>query len=717
MAVVAGSRMAAKRKEKAQRAEMQRSHEGALVGSSDSSDDEGGTPRTPGIKMNLKDLIDMGKADLGDLPAGEEAVPYNSDGTVRRWPTANENHTTVTEGQVHFLPAVAADFDEGTEMGEAARAKFTISIAAALGITPECVKITDCHDLSFLESVQELGRREEAEELVAGLDDKEEAEAELYELQMKHGKARFKAAVKKWRAREHGRGDIKLGRVRRRKEKLERLLDEMEREHNDGKPDESDFVPKRRHSIDNHTDPEHVMRDSNRKASTNGPGGAPASPDGGPQPASPVQPGGDDGGEEGGNVEGKKSAANPYGLSAELLKAKLEFDQKRRATTSLGKFSCRHQTRGGWLDESGLEPGMAVLTALSTRIVMVVMYCLVVAGLPHADTHTLSSAQYLRVGLRPVAWSEIENGTLGTTLNESCWNNCTAYGPMGAYGHPGGDGFWGVVHVLVRQSVVYILLVALASWHDLRLLRDPESTEATQLEIFRGLCDTDNQWKLPLGLGFATPGVGGTVPLGGNIAAAAFTILSALVMFLAGGDIAADASYTNANPAERFQLRFLPGVTAWEILAGRANCACSYKWVSGSGTMYTRWVLLHGLSVATAWQTVVIWWRIYSGYLTSTWLVSGNYGVKVVTAEAAGALVFDPAAMSLAGSAAGGDEEEEVVYFSGDFKQTIREGAEPQDGGWHFWERRSEMGAWVLLTVSAVLPILIRTTGFSDVPQ
>ena len=77
---------------------------------------------------------------------------------MRRWPTAKENHTTVTDGQIHFLPAVASDFDEGTELGEAARMKFRLSVAASLGITPECVKITDVRDVSFLEAVQELAR-------------------------------------------------------------------------------------------------------------------------------------------------------------------------------------------------------------------------------------------------------------------------------------------------------------------------------------------------------------------------------------------------------------------------------------------------------------------------------------------------------------------------------------------------------------------------------
>eukprot|EP01043_Picozoa_sp_COSAG02_P026779 COSAG02_NODE_1553_length_11961_cov_5.094335_2_plen_276_part_00 len=186
----------------------------------------------PGIQMDLKDLVDMGKADLGDLPEGADAVPLLPDGSVRRWPTANENHTTVTQGEVHFLPAVASDFDPSTELGEAARTKFQLSVAASLGITPECIRITDVRDVSFLEAVQELARREEHEQLLDGLDEPEEAEEELYELQMKHGKARFKQAVKKWRKRDHSNGDLKTSQVRRRKEKLERLLDDLEQEHN-----------------------------------------------------------------------------------------------------------------------------------------------------------------------------------------------------------------------------------------------------------------------------------------------------------------------------------------------------------------------------------------------------------------------------------------------------------------------------------------------------
>jgi hypothetical protein len=379
MAVKGATRLHRQRREAAEaRAEAQAAHEEGLS-SDDGSDSDDERVAQPGIKMNLQDLVDMGKADLSDLPHGADAVPVMADGRVRRWPTANENHTTITEGQIHFLPAQAADFDEKSEIGEAARTKFQLSVAASLGITPECVKITDVRDVSFLEAVQELGRREEQEELLAGLDDKEEAEEELYELQMKHGKSRFKQAVKKWRRRENSSGDLKLGRVRRRKEKLERLLDSMELEHNGmrprislltsrcsfplpvlrcktvslslsvslclslcllaaGKPDESDFVPERRHSIDNTTDPEQRLQDSKRKAAP-----APGSADGGAATASAASPAAPAGGEEEAPAEAKRSSANPYGLSAELLKAKLEFDQKRRATVALGKFTCRHQ--------------------------------------------------------------------------------------------------------------------------------------------------------------------------------------------------------------------------------------------------------------------------------------------------------------------------------------------------------------------------------------
>jgi hypothetical protein len=236
MAVKGATRLHRQRREAAEaRAEAQAAHEEGLS-SDDGSDSDDERVAQPGIKMNLQDLVDMGKADLSDLPHGADAVPVMADGRVRRWPTANENHTTITEGQIHFLPAQAADFDEKSEIGEAARTKFQLSVAASLGITPECVKITDVRDVSFLEAVQELGRREEQEELLAGLDDKEEAEEELYELQMKHGKSRFKQAVKKWRRRENSSGDLKLGRVRRRKEKLERLLDSMELEHNGMRP-------------------------------------------------------------------------------------------------------------------------------------------------------------------------------------------------------------------------------------------------------------------------------------------------------------------------------------------------------------------------------------------------------------------------------------------------------------------------------------------------
>lgn len=104
-----------------------------------------------------------------------------------------------------------------------------------------------------------------------------------------------------------------------------------------GKPEESDFVPERRHSIANGTDPEKRLLDSKRKAAPSDPNGTPAATTLAVSPAAPAGSG------EQQPTEAKRSAANPYGLSAELLKAKLEFDQKRRAAVALGKFTCRHQ--------------------------------------------------------------------------------------------------------------------------------------------------------------------------------------------------------------------------------------------------------------------------------------------------------------------------------------------------------------------------------------
>jgi hypothetical protein len=97
-------------------------------------------------------------------------------------------------------------------------------------------------------------------------------------------------------------------------------------------------VPQRRHSIDNATDPEQRLLDSKRRAAP--PGGPNGTAAIATLPASRAAPAGSSEVEP---AESKRSAANPYGLSAELLKAKLEFDQKRRAAVALGKFTCRHQ--------------------------------------------------------------------------------------------------------------------------------------------------------------------------------------------------------------------------------------------------------------------------------------------------------------------------------------------------------------------------------------
>lgn len=120
----------------------------------------------------------------------------------------------------------------------------------------------------------------------------------------------------------------------------------------------------------------------------------------------------------------------------------------------------------------------AVLTAVVTRVLLLVLICLLLSGLPHHDSHELSSAQHLKAGLRPVDWTKVENGT---SLNASCWLSCAEASQAGS----GGSGDWGIVHVLLRQSIVFILVLLLTAWHDYRLLDDPEATEASQLEIFR----------------------------------------------------------------------------------------------------------------------------------------------------------------------------------------------------------------------------------------
>ena len=693
---------AAARRSKKDKREKARARESAATASSQLSASDSGSEDEDGprasIQMNLQDLIDMHKED----PAtGADAVPYNADGSVRRWPTAGENFNTVTSGQVKFLPATAADFEEGTEIGEAARRKFKLSVAASLGITPECVTITKVEDESFLEAVHELGRREEEEQLVAELDKPEDAERELDDLRRVHGKTKYKAAVKKWRKRESRNGDVLLGRVRRRKEKLERLLDDVERRQDLGRPDESDFVPARRHSIDNTTDPEENLRQADRTAAEDGEGeDAP--------PALSANTGGAAGG--GGGAEADEASAdaltsdaNPYGLSAELLKAKLEFDQKRRGALALGKFTCRHQLRGGWLDESELEPMATVGWAVCSRGLFVALLVALLVGLPHADSHSLSSAQRLGAGLRPLAWPTVEavvdaNGTAAATPEEDCFARCTA-----ASEEPGGGaGSWGFGHTVGRQAVLFCVLLLLGGWHDLRLLRDPEAAETTQDEIFRRL--VENGWRLPLGLAFCAPTVGGGAL--GSLCALLFVLVSALLVFFGAADVAADAVHPH------HMLRFLPEDS---MATGAAECCCSYEWTGGgsnAGWTFSRWLPLHAVSVVTVWQTLLVWWRLFGGYLCSTWLVEGNYSVKVVSEETAGALVFDVEAFEK--RKGGGDAE--VKFFSGDFLQTIREGAAPE-GGWSLLQRRGECGLYLLLGLSAGLPVLLRHAIYTTVPQ
>jgi hypothetical protein len=95
--------------------------------------------------------------------------------------------------------------------------------------------------------------------------------------------------------------------------------------------------------------------------------------------------------------------------------------------------------------------------------------------------------------------------------------------------------------------------------------------------------------------------------------------------------------------------------------------------------------------------------------------VAGNYTVKVVASEAAGAFVFDVQAVADADEA--DPDQPPVAYYSGDFIQTIREGAVTRDGAWPFWKRTSEMGVYALLLLSAAVPILLRGAVFSAATQ
>lgn len=161
------------------------------------------------------------------------------------------------------------------------------------------------------------------------------------------------------------------------------------------------------------------------------------------------------------------------------------------------------------------------------------------------------------------------------------------------------DDLHGVVHFLVRQAT------------------NRRANDFVTV-VLSGLCNTNSTWQMPLGLAFTSPAVGGRVSCVGQFLATSFCVLSILVLFLAASDIAADA----VAPAH--QLRFLPSATPWELLLGRTDCGCSYVWTKDSGTEVSRWLLHHSLSLVTAWQMLVIWWRVYGGYLSSTWIVSGE---------------------------------------------------------------------------------------------
>jgi hypothetical protein len=89
-----------------------------------------------------------------------------------------------------------------------------------------------------------------------------------YQLRLKQGKERYMQAVAKWSKKERSQEMIR--RVRRRKMQLEDLERTLEGSASasasswglggepEGRPHESDFVPRRRHSLHNTADPEEV---------------------------------------------------------------------------------------------------------------------------------------------------------------------------------------------------------------------------------------------------------------------------------------------------------------------------------------------------------------------------------------------------------------------------------------------------------------------------
>ena len=89
--------------------------------------------------------------------------------------------------------------------------------------------------------------------------------------------------------------------------------------------------------------------------------------------------------------------------------------------------------------------------------------------------------------------------------------------------------------------------------------------------------------------------------------------------------------------------------------------------------------------------------------------------MKVVASEAAGAFVFDVQAVANADET--DPDQPPVAYYSGDFMQTIREGAVTREGGWPFWLRTSEMGVYAALLLSLALPIMLRHFVFTAPPQ
>ena len=240
---------------------------------------------------------------------------------------------------------------------------------------------------------------------------------------------------------------------------------------------------------------------------------------------------------------------NPYGLSAGLLKSRLEYEQAQRATFDLGKStSLRHQRRGGLLDQGA---GTAALGAAISELAVIALalVCIGSSGVAmqpamlrvrNQSSSSSSSTgpsiglaapllellppQPVQVGpgLFPYAFNP-QDETLaadGTTPAGRCYELCLAAASSSALSTAqeaaGGDaaaggGFgglsWDFTIFGLRQAVLYAVVVLLAAWHDYWLLCAADHVERLELAVFSAVL-AGKSWQLPLGRAFYSSAAG-----------------------------------------------------------------------------------------------------------------------------------------------------------------------------------------------------------------